>query len=76
MSYKPNAEDSTQILQRTDELMKAASNRYRITFQVAHRAKYHTDEQWESRNNRSLKPVVRAILEMSDELTEPSGLYF
>lgn len=76
MLHKPSTEDSTQILQRTDELIKAASNRYRITFQVAHRAQYHSDEAWESQSNPSLKPVVQAILEMSDELTEPSGLYF
>jgi DNA-directed RNA polymerase subunit omega len=76
MLHKPSVEDSTQILRRTDELMKAASNRYRITFQVAHRAQYHSDEERESRSNPSHKPVVRAILEMSDELTEPLGLYF
>ncbi|HEY9907073.1 MAG TPA: DNA-directed RNA polymerase subunit omega, partial [Thermosynechococcaceae cyanobacterium] len=30
--------DSTQLMRRSDELISAASNRYRITVQVANRA--------------------------------------
>ena len=38
MSRK-NAFDSSEIMYRADALMNAASNRYRITVQVANRAK-------------------------------------
>lgn len=63
--------DSTQVMRRADELIAAASNRYRITVQVANRAKRRRFEDFESVDDPTMKPVMRAIVEMSDELTQP-----
>ncbi len=61
----------SQIMQRSEELISAASNRYRITVQVANRAKRRRYEDFESNEDVMMKPVLRAIIEMSDELTQP-----
>jgi DNA-directed RNA polymerase subunit omega len=50
--------------------MDAASNRYRITVQVAKRAKQRRFEDFDN-VEEIMKPVLRAIIEMSDELTQP-----
>ncbi len=63
--------DSTQVMRRADELIGAASNRYRITVQVANRAKRRRFEDFDANDDPSMKPVLRAIVEMSDELTQP-----
>jgi DNA-directed RNA polymerase subunit omega len=67
---RKNNFDLSQIMYRSDELMKAASNRYRITVQVAKRAKEHRVEDLDN-GEELMKPVLRAILEMSDEMTQP-----
>lgn len=69
--HKRNTIDSSQVMRRADELIAAASNRYRITVQVANRAKRRRFEDFESNDDPSMKPVMRAIVEMSDELTQP-----
>lgn len=63
--------DSHQIKRRTEDLITAASNRYRITVQVANRAQRRRFEEFESLDDSRMKPVLRAIIEMSDELTQP-----
>ena len=64
--------DSTQLTRRAEELISAASNRYRITVQVANRAKRRRYEDFENMDDhQTMKPVMRAIFEMSDELTQP-----
>jgi DNA-directed RNA polymerase subunit omega len=63
--------DSTHLMRRADELISAASNRYRITVQVANRAKRRRFEDFDSMEDPTMKPVMRAIIEMSDELTQP-----
>jgi DNA-directed RNA polymerase subunit omega len=63
--------DSSQIMTRADELMNAASNRYRITVQVANRAKRRRYEDFEINDDPLMKPVIRAVIEMSDEITQP-----
>ena len=68
---KRTAFDSTQLMRRADELISAASNRYRITVQVANRAKRRRFEDFDSVDDPMMKPVMRAIMEMSDELTQP-----
>ncbi|HEY9655703.1 DNA-directed RNA polymerase subunit omega [Phormidium sp. FACHB-592] len=68
---KRTAFDSTQLMRRADELISAASNRYRITVQVANRAKRRRFEDFDSVDDPTMKPVMRAIIEMSDELTQP-----
>jgi DNA-directed RNA polymerase subunit omega len=67
---KKNNFNPAQIMHRSDDLMKAASNRYRITVQVANRAKQRRLEDVDNLEE-VMKPVLRAILEMSDELTQP-----
>lgn len=61
----------SQVMLRAEELISAASNRYRITVQVANRAKRRRYEDFESNEDAIMKPVLRAIIEMSDELTQP-----
>jgi DNA-directed RNA polymerase subunit omega len=63
--------ESQQIMRRTEDLIRAASNRYRITVQVANRAQRRRFEEFESLDDHRMKPVLRAIIEMSDELTQP-----
>ncbi|GAB4344095.1 MAG: DNA-directed RNA polymerase subunit omega [Leptolyngbyaceae cyanobacterium] len=63
--------DSAQLMRRADELISAASNRYRITVQVANRAKRRRFEDFDNNDDSAMKPVMRAIIEMSDELTQP-----
>lgn len=69
--HKRTAFDSTQVMRRADDLIAAASNRYRITVQVANRAKRRRFEDFDNNDDSSMKPVMRAIIEMSDELTQP-----
>lgn len=61
----------SQIMDRAEELISAASNRYRITVQVANRAKRRRFEDFDNLEDPLMKPVLRAIVEMSDELTQP-----
>lgn len=63
--------DSTEITRRAADLISAASNRYRITVQVANRAKRCRYEDFDNMDDGVMKPVLRAIVEMSDELTQP-----
>jgi DNA-directed RNA polymerase subunit omega len=58
-------------MHRAEDLISAASNRYRITVQVANRAKRRRYEDFENGEDAMMKPVLRAIIEMSDELTQP-----
>lgn len=63
--------DNQQVMRRTEDLIGAASNRYRITVQVANRAQRRRFEEFDSLDESKMKPVLRAIVEMSDELTQP-----
>ena len=63
--------DTSQLMYRAEELVAAASNRYKITVQVANRAKRRRYEDFDSADDPTMKPVIRAIIEMSDELTQP-----
>ncbi len=68
---KRAAFDSSEVVRRAEQLISAASNRYRITVQVATRAKRRRFEEFENLEDTTMKPPVRAIIEMSDELTQP-----
>lgn len=70
-SHKRGTIDTTHLMRRAEDLVSAASNRYRITVQVANRAKRRRYEDFDSMEEPTMKPVVRAIIEMSDELTQP-----
>jgi len=63
--------DPMHLMRRAEDLVNAAPNRYRITVQVANRAKRRRYEDFDSWDEPILKPVMRAIIEMSDELTQP-----
>jgi DNA-directed RNA polymerase subunit omega len=68
---KRHSFDSSQIMYRSQELLSAAANRYRITVQVANRAKRRRYEEFDNIDDPMMKPAIRAIIEMSDELTQP-----
>nr|WP_017326592.1 DNA-directed RNA polymerase subunit omega [Synechococcus sp. PCC 7336] len=63
--------EDSDLARRAEELIKASQNRYRITVQVANRAKRRRYDDADEVDDSMLKPVKRAVLEMSDELTEP-----
>jgi DNA-directed RNA polymerase subunit omega len=63
--------DSMEMTRRAADLIGAASNRYKITVQVANRAKRCRYEDFDNMDENVMKPVLRAIVEMSDELTQP-----
>jgi len=65
---------SLEILYKTEELLDAASNRYRITVQVANKAKRKRYEDVEILDDFKIKPVIRAILEIAREIAEPQIL--
>ena len=69
--HKRSSFDSNQLMRRSEDLVKAASNRYRITVQVANRAQRRRYEDFDNFDDPKMKPVLRAIIEMSDELTQP-----
>ncbi|MGP1382609.1 MAG: DNA-directed RNA polymerase subunit omega [Thainema sp.] len=71
MLKKRSPFDSAQLMRRSEDLIEAASNRYRITVQVANRAQRRRFEDFENLDDPKMKPVIRAIIEMSDELTQP-----
>ncbi|MDJ1176426.1 DNA-directed RNA polymerase subunit omega [Roseofilum capinflatum] len=68
---KRTSVDSQELMRRAEELINAASNRYRITVQVAHRAQRRRYEEFDNLDDPKMKPVIRAVIEMSDELTQP-----
>nr|YP_009369956.1 conserved hypothetical plastid protein [Boldia erythrosiphon]ARO90644.1 conserved hypothetical plastid protein [Boldia erythrosiphon] len=63
--------DSNDIIYKTEELLKATNNRYNITVQIAHRAKRSKYEDLDLIDDPKIKPVIRAIIEMVDEITQP-----
>lgn len=65
---------SLEILYKTEELLDAASNRYRITVQVANKAKRKRYEDVEILDDFKTKPVIRAIMEIAREIAEPQIL--
>ena len=63
--------ESHQVTYKTEELLEAAQNRFRITVKVANRAKRRKYEDIDIIEDPLIKPVIRAILEMVDEITQP-----
>lgn len=66
--------NSNEMVNRADRLMSAASNRYRVVVQVSRRAKQCRYEDAQNSEVPLMKPVIRAVFEMSDEFTEPEIL--
>lgn len=71
MYNKISAVNTSEINRLTETLMNGSSSRYQITVQVAKRAKRFRYDDFDNPNPSEVKPVVRAILEMSDEVTQP-----
>lgn len=63
--------DSMELNRRAEQLIAGSSNRYRITVQVAQRAKRRRYEDFDNPDEPLMKPVMRAVVEMSDELMQP-----
>lgn len=59
-----------QIRYKTEELLMVAQNRYKVTVQVANRAKRRKYEDIDIVDDPLNKPIIRAILEMVDEITQ------
>ena len=68
----PNFIESTQIIYKTEELLEVSTNRFKITVQVANRAKRRKYEDIDIVDDPRIKPVIRAILEMADEISQPA----
>lgn len=60
-----------EIIYKTEELLNTAKNRYKITVQIANRAKRRKYEDIDIIEDPSMKPIIRAILEMADEIIQP-----
>ena len=60
-----------EIIYKTEELLNTAKNRYTITVQIANRAKRRKYEDIDIIEDPNMKPIIRAILEMADEITQP-----
>jgi DNA-directed RNA polymerase subunit omega len=74
MKKKNHVVPSLEVLYKTEELLDAASNRYRITVQVANKAKRKRYEDINLLDDFKLKPVIRAILEIAEEISRPEIL--
>nr|WMP12208.1 DNA-directed RNA polymerase subunit omega [Laurencia verruciformis] len=59
---------------KTEELLELAQNRYKITIQVANRAKRRKYEDIDILDDYMNKPIIKTIIEMVDEITEPEIL--
>ena len=72
-TYKQKKEriESHHLTYKTEELLYASENRFKITVKVAERAKRRKYEDIEIIEDPLIKPVIRAIIEMVDEITQP-----
>ena len=70
-SNRYNQIESHQVTYKTEELLYAADNRFKITVKIAERAKRRKYEDIDIIEDPLVKPVIRAILEMVDEITQP-----
>lgn len=72
MENKSNSSDTRTIIYKTEELLEASNNRYKITIQIANRAKRRKYEDLDIVDDPTIKPIIRAILEMVDEINQPA----
>lgn len=73
-NYPQNKIDLKSITYKTEELLEIVENRYKITIQVANKAKRRKYEDVDIIDDPLNKPVIKAIIEMVDEITEPKIL--
>nr|YP_010196722.1 DNA-directed RNA polymerase omega chain [Gracilaria cliftonii]UAD84526.1 DNA-directed RNA polymerase omega chain [Gracilaria cliftonii] len=62
---------SNEIIYKTEELLNISDNRYKITIQIANRAKRKKYEDLDIIDDPTIKPIIRSILEMVDEIKQP-----
>ena len=67
-NYRDN--NPNEILYKTEELLDAASNRYKMTIQIANRAKRRRYQDIDLVEDLRIKPISKAILEMADEISQ------
>nr|YP_009510593.1 DNA-directed RNA polymerase omega chain [Gracilaria ferox]YP_010196517.1 DNA-directed RNA polymerase omega chain [Gracilaria cervicornis]AXI96266.1 DNA-directed RNA polymerase omega chain [Gracilaria ferox]UAD83914.1 DNA-directed RNA polymerase omega chain [Gracilaria cervicornis]UAD85750.1 DNA-directed RNA polymerase omega chain [Gracilaria ferox] len=60
-----------EIIYKTEELLNISDNRYKITIQIANRAKRKKYEDLDIIDDPNIKPIIRSILEMVDEIKQP-----
>lgn len=70
-SHNDHKIESHQLNYKTEELLHVSDNRFKITVKVAKRAKRRKYEDLDIIEDPLIKPVIRAILEMVDEITQP-----
>ncbi|QPN70787.1 DNA-directed RNA polymerase subunit omega [Synechococcus sp. CBW1108] len=64
-----------ELAQRADSLIRNTSNRYLTTVRIAFRAKQRRFDDFDGLLDDSMvKPVQRAIIELSDEQDQPDLL--
>ena len=64
-----------ELAQRADSLIRNTSNRYLTTVRIAFRAKQRRYDDFDGLLDDSMvKPVQRAIIELSDEQDQPDLL--
>nr|QVQ56699.1 putative DNA-directed RNA polymerase subunit omega [Erythrocystis saccata] len=73
-SYYKNKIDLKSITYKTEELLEIIDNRYKITIQVANRAKRRKYEDIDIIDDPLNKPVIKAIIEIVNEITGPKIL--
>ncbi|MCH9714637.1 MAG: DNA-directed RNA polymerase subunit omega [Cyanobacteria bacterium] len=67
--------NSKDLSQRAESLIRHSSNRYLTTVRIAFRAKQRRFDDFDGLLDDSMiKPVQRAIIELSDEQDQPSLL--
>ena len=67
--------DSRDLAKRGESLIRKSSNRYLTTVRIAFRAKQRRFDDFEGLLEDSMvKPVQRAIIELSDEQDQPDLL--
>lgn len=72
--YNRHSSHNNQLMRQAEELISGASNRYRITVQVANRAKRRRQEDFDNMDEPTMKPVIQAVIEMWEELNQPEIL--
>ncbi|MEB3270365.1 MAG: DNA-directed RNA polymerase subunit omega [Synechococcus sp.] len=64
-----------QLAQRAESLIRQSSNRYLTTVRIAYRAKQRRFDDFDGLlEDSSIKPVQRAVIELSDEQDQPDLL--
>jgi DNA-directed RNA polymerase subunit omega len=64
-----------ELAQRAESLIRYSSNRYLTTVRIAFRAKQRRFDDFDGLMDEAMvKPVQRAIIELSDEQDQPSVL--